>query len=258
MLLPAGLLLRLLVFGTLVAPVFSLQFDFTSPQQCSPLLLSFTELASPPSGAPASLTIIPFNSTAIVIPLQDINFTAGIGLNFVPFPPGSEFIVSLDDAKGNSIINTSDVFPVLPSPNNNSTCIPGPDSQSSIFTLATPAVFQCQNFTINYNTTLASRAPSVRLYNPSGPSFVLNVTSDDPSSGVATYLMAYVSGRGIVLAMDNGNGITETTPLLLGMIKTSNWLSQIMSHRMKQFKTNLRVLRVVWTILRTLWAVIVQ
>ena len=217
MLLPAGPLLCLLVFGTLVAPVFSLQFHFTSPQQCSPLLLSFTGLASPPSRAPASLAIIPFNSTAIVIPLQDINFTTGIGLNFVPFPTGSQFIVSLNDAKGSNIINTSDIFPVLPSPNNNSTCIPQP--QPSIFTLATPEVFQCQNFTINYNTTVASRAPSVRLYNPNGPSFILNVTSDDPTSGVATYSMAYTSGRGIILAMDDGNGITETTPLLLGMIK---------------------------------------
>jgi hypothetical protein len=151
------------------------------------------------------------------IPVNDINFTAGIGINFLPMPTGSEFIVSLDDANGNSIINTSDIFPVLPS--SNSTCIPGPDSQPSFFTLATPTVFQCQNFTINYNTTVASRAPSVRLYNPSGPSFILNVTSDDPSSGVATYLMDYISGRGIVLTMDNGNGITETTPLLLGMIK---------------------------------------
>ena len=217
MLLPAGLLLRLLVFGTLVAPVFSLQFNFTSPQQCSPLLLSFTGLASPASGAPASLEIIPLNSTAIVIPLRDIDLKTGIGLNFVPFATGSEFIVSLNDANGNSIINTSDIFAVLPSPDNNSTCIPGP--QPSIFTLATPEVFQCQNFTINYNTTVASRAPNVRLYNPNGPSFILNVTSDDPTSGVATYSMAYVSGRGIILSMDDGNGIIETTPLLLGMIK---------------------------------------
>ena len=216
----AGLLLRLLVFGTLVASVFSLQINSTSVQQCSPLLLSFTGLASPASGAPASLAIIPFNSTASVIPLQQINLTAGIGLNFVPFAAGSQFIVSLNDVSGNNIINTSHIFPVLPSPNNNSACIPGPSRQPSIFTLATPEVSQCQNFTINYNTTVASQAPSVRLYSPGGPSFILNVTSDDPTSGVATYLMAFSSGRGIVLAMNHGN-IIETTPLLLGMIKPS-------------------------------------
>ena len=217
----AGLLLRLLVFGTLVAPIFSLQFNFTSAQQCSPLLLSFTGLASPASGAPASLAIIPFNSTPIVLPLETINLTAGIGLNFLPFVAGSQFIVSLDDANGNNIINTSDIFPVLPSPNHNSTCIPGPDRlQPSIFTLATPEVSQCQNFTIKYNTTVASQAPSVRLYNPGGPSFILNVTSDNPTSGVATYSMAYFFGRGIILAMeDEKKGIMETTPLLLGMIK---------------------------------------
>ena len=213
---PAGLLLRLLVLGTLVAPAFSLKFNFTSPQQCSPLLLSFTGLASPPSGAPASLVIIPFNSTAKVISLQNIDLSAGIGLNFLPLAAGSEFIMSLDDAKGNNIINTSDIFSVLPSPNNNSTCIPGP--QPRIFTF-TPEVFQCRDFTINYDTTVVSRAPSVRLISPSGPSFILNATSDNPTSGMATYSMAFVSGRGIILAIDDGNGIIETTPLLLGMIR---------------------------------------
>lgn len=248
--LPAGLPLRLLVLGTLVAPVFGLKFDFTSPQQCSPLLLSFTGLASPPSGAPASLAIIPFNSTAKVISLQNIDLTAGIGLNFLPLVTGSQFIMSLDDAKGNNIINTSDIFSVLSSPNNNSTCIPEP--QPSFFTLATPEVSQCRDFTINYNTTVVSRAPSVRLFSPSGPSFILNVTSDDPTSGMATYSMAFLSGSGIILAIDDGNGITETTSLLLGMIKPSIRPSQIMSHRMTQFKAILQVLRIVfWQILLT-------
>lgn len=219
MLLLAGLLLHLLAFGTLVAPVFTLQFNFINVQQCAPIVLSFTGLTSTISGAPASLEILPFNSTVVVIPLQNITFTMGIGLNFLPFAAGSQFIASLDDVDGNNIIDISDIIPVLPSPNNNSTCIPNPGGVlPRSFTLASPMVSQCQNFTISYNTTMVSKAPSVRLYSPTGPSFLLQTTSDDPISGVATYTMAFSYGHGIVLLMDDGTGIKETTSLLLGMI----------------------------------------
>ena len=43
----------------------------------------------------------------------NINFSAGIGLNFMPFMAGSQFITSLDDANGNNIINTSKIFAVI-------------------------------------------------------------------------------------------------------------------------------------------------
>ena len=213
--LPAGLLLYLLLSGALVFPVFSLQFNFASPQQCSPLLLPFTDLASPPRTTPTSLAIIPSNSTAIVISLENIDITA-MGVNFLPFASGTPFMLSLNDANGNNVINTSFIFSVLPSPNNNSTCLPGP--QPSIFTLATHEISQCKNFTIKYDTTVASRAPSARLYNPGGSSMMLKVTSDDPTTGVAKYLMAYVFGRKIILTLDDGNGTIQTTPVLLGMI----------------------------------------
>jgi len=216
MLLFAGLGLRLLVFGTLVAPAFSLQFSFTSVQQCATLELSFSGLTSPVSGTPSSLTIIPFNATAIVVPLNNPNFTTGIILSPLPFLAGSEFIVSLDDANGNDIINNSDIFPVLPSPKKNSSCIPDPDEIApKFFTMASPVVYQCQDFTINFNTTVSPQAPSVRLYIPSGPSFTLNTTSVDLANGMATYTMALPYGLGTVLALDNGEGTTEATPLLL-------------------------------------------
>jgi len=218
MLFRAGLLLHLLVFGTLVAPVFSLQFNLTSVQQCAPMLLSFSGLNSTVSRAPASLTILPFNSTATVIPLLNFTLSNGIGLNFLPLAAGSQFIVSLDDVGGSNVINISDIIPVLPSPNNNSTCISNSGGVlPKSFALASPVVSQCQNFTINYNTTMVSQAPNVRLYSPSGPSLLLPLTSDNPTLGVATYTMAFFYGRGIVLLMDDGRGIKETTSLLTGM-----------------------------------------
>ena len=231
----AGLLLHLLAFGTLVAPVFSLQFNFVTVQQCAPMLFSFSGLTSTVSRASASLTILPFNSTAIVVPLQNVSFSTGIALNFLPFTAGSEFLASLDDASGINIINTSDILPVLPSSSDNSTCVPELDVLPRSFTLASPVVSQCQNFTINYNTTLVSQAPSVRLYSPNGPSFFLNATSDDPISGVATYTMAFSYGRGITLLMDDGRGTKETTPLLTGMTKLKKKF-QLMSHWMAQLE----------------------
>ncbi|KAF8798929.1 hypothetical protein BYT27DRAFT_7150464 [Phlegmacium glaucopus] len=215
MLLLAGLLLHLLTFGTLVAPVFSLQFQPASVQQCAPILLSFSGLNSSVSRAPASLTILPFNSTAIVVPLPSFTFSTGIGLNFLPFAAGEQFIASLDDVGGSNIINISDITPVLPSPINNSTCISDPDSVlPRSFALASPVVSQCQNFTINYNTSTVSQAPNVRLYSPSGPSLLLPAISDDNISGEATYTMAFSYGRGILLLMDDGRGIRETTAFL--------------------------------------------
>ena len=230
MLFLAGLLLHLLAFGSLVAPVFSFQFNFAIAQQCAPILLSFSGLTSTVSGAPVSLTIIPLNSTAIVVPLQNNSFSAGIGLN-LPFAAGSQFIASLDDASGSNIINISDIMPVLPSPNNNSTCVLQPDQDlPSPFVLASPVVSQCQNFTVNYNTTIVSQAPSIRLYSPNGPSFFLNATSDDPLSGVATYTMAFSYGRGVVLLMDDGKGMNKTSALLVGMAQPL-FLSHVISHR---------------------------
>ena len=220
MLLFAGLGLRLLVFGTLVAPAFSLQFSFTSVQQCATLQLSFSGLTSPVSGTPSSLTIIPFNATAIVVPLSNPNLSTGITLSPLPFTAGSEFIVSLDDDNGNGIINNSDIFPVLPSPKENTACIPSPDELApQFFTMVSPLVYQCQDFAINFNTTVSPQAPSVRLYIPSGPSFTLNTTSVDLGRGVATYTMTLPFGHGTILAIGNGDGTTETTPLLLGMTR---------------------------------------
>lgn len=216
MVLLAGLVGRLLAFGTLVAPVFSLQFSYTSVQQCAPLQLLFSGLTTPVSGTPSSLKIIPFNATTIVVPLHDPDFSNGIAFSPLSFAAGSQFILSLDDASGNSIINVSEILPVLPSPSHNSTCIPGPgELPRRFFTMASPIVYQCHDFTINYNTTANSHAPSVRLYNPNGPSFSLNTTADDAVMGVATYTMAFPFGQGIILAIDNGQGTTETTPLML-------------------------------------------
>lgn len=214
MLFLAGLLLHLLAFGTLVAPVFSLQFNIAMVQQCAPILLSFSGLTSPLPRAPASLTILPFNSTAILVPLENPNVSAGIDLNFLPLAADSQFIVSLDDVDGSNIIDISNIVPVLPSPDGNSICVPQQDAVPlTSFTLASP-VSQCQNFTINYNTTLISQAPFVRLFSPGGPAFLLNATSDNPLSGVATYIMAFSYGREIVLLMDDGNGIQDTSALL--------------------------------------------
>ncbi|KAF8158174.1 hypothetical protein B0H34DRAFT_674636 [Crassisporium funariophilum] len=214
MLLLAGLLLRVLAFGTQVAPAAaSLKFNFTDVAQCEPVMISFD--GSNTTEVPNSLSIIPFNSTAIVVPLPNPAIIySGIAITFLPFAAGSNYIASLDDASGDNIIKVSDIIRVLPSSTGNSSCVSVPDANARRrYTLAS-SVSQCEEIMIQYDTTVVSQAPTVRLFNPKGSSFLLNLTRDEPDLGEARYLMNFSRGKEIVLLMDDGSTIRETTPLL--------------------------------------------
>jgi len=209
MLLIAGLL----VFGTQVAPVHGLKFNFTADvEQCKPLTISFA--GSSLDTIPAFLSMIPVNSTAISVPLRDpFVVSAGIALTFLPFPAGANFIASLDDNTGKALISVSDLKQVLPSSTNNSSCLS--PSVAKRFTIST-TVSQCEGFTINYDTSAVSRAPIVRLYSPTGPSFLLNSTSDNATVGTATYMMNFGRGKELILLVEDGSTIRETSPLMTG------------------------------------------
>ncbi|KAF8967175.1 hypothetical protein BDZ97DRAFT_1805529 [Flammula alnicola] len=213
MLLFAGLLLRILAFGTQVAPTHGLKFNFMTVEQCDPVVMTFS--GSNITTVPTSLSILPINSTAIVVPLQNPSLISiGIALSFLPIPAGSNFIASLDDSEGDNLISVSDLIRVLPSPTGNSACLPAQSSAApQRFTLGS-AISQCEEVTINYDTSVISKAPTVRLYDPKGPSFLLNMTSDNPANGSATYVMNFFRGKEIVLLMDDGGAIRETSPLI--------------------------------------------
>jgi len=213
MLLTVGLLLRVLAFGTQVVPAHSLSFDFTADvEQCASFTISF---AGPSLGSmPSFLSMIPVNSTAISVPLPyPFEVSAGIALSFLPFPAGANFVASLDNSTGESLILVSDFKRVLPSSINNSSCLNVGVARR--FTINT-TVSQCEDFKINYNTSVVTRAPIVRLYSPKGPSFLLNSTSDNATAGTATYTMSFERGRQLILLMEDGGMIRETSPLMTG------------------------------------------
>lgn len=214
----AGHLLRVLALGTLAVPVYALKFNFTDVQQCEPVVITFS--GSNIQTLPTFLTIIPLNSTAIVIPLQpnpDL-ISTGISLSFLPLGADSNFLASLNDGECDTLIPISDLIRVLPSPTQNSSCLPKNNTlQARHFNMTIDdGVSQCEDFSITYDTSVVFKAPSVRLFNPRGVSFLLNNTSDDPESGIATYTMNFTRGSEVVLLMDNGASIRETTSLLTG------------------------------------------
>jgi hypothetical protein len=216
MLLIAGLLLRILAFGTQVAPAHGLVFNFTADvEQCTRFTVSFT--GSSLSSMPSFLSMIPVNSTAISVPLPyPFVVSAGIVLSFLPFPAGANFVASLDNSTGENLILVSDLKRVLPSSTNNSSCLaPQNVDVARRFTISA-TVSQCEDFAINYDTSVVSRAPIVRLYSPKGPSFLLNSTSDNATAGTATYMMSFGRGKELILLMEDGSTIRETSPLLTG------------------------------------------
>ncbi|KAF5315203.1 hypothetical protein D9619_007094 [Psilocybe cf. subviscida] len=206
----AGLLF---VFAAQVVSVSALLFNFTNVTQCAPVLISFTGRNI--SVTPDRLWLLPINSTASSFPLGDPSvYTTGISLDFVPYAADTTFLTSIDDSTGIHVILTSNVTTVLPSPTGNSSCVSvSNDSIPRHFTLASEAN-QCEPITIKYDTTVVKQAPGVRLYNPKGTTFRLNLISDDPTTGTATYMMNFSAGKDILLLMDEGNGIQETTPLI--------------------------------------------
>ena len=216
MLLVAGLLLlRMLALGMLVVPTLGLKFNFSDIQQCGPVVTNFTgaDIAT----VPTALSILPLNSTAIVVPLQNpALISSGITVSSLPLAAGSDFLASLDDASGENLIPISDLIRILPS--GDSSCLPNADTGSPRRFTVGPTVSQCEDMTIYYDTSIVSKAPTVRLYTPRGVAFTMVLKSDDPASGTATFTLNALRGLGIVLLMDDGADIRETSPLLTGML----------------------------------------
>jgi hypothetical protein len=109
----------------------------------------------------------------------------------------------------------SNIIDVLPSPTGNTSCLPQVRDSTKLFTIDS-AVSQCQEFSLTYNRSVLSHAPSIRLFSPQGPSFTLNRTADDTNQGTARYLMNFNWGKEIILLIDDSSGNRETSPLTRG------------------------------------------
>ncbi|KAG6841693.1 hypothetical protein C0991_007963 [Blastosporella zonata] len=207
--------LAVLVFGVLaLGPQVVLSnyvnstFELSEVQQCEPVFITFAANYSAYTLNPTSLTLVPFNSTPVSIPISNTpSNISSVSVTFVPFAAGTPFLASLNDATGESVTQVSDIIQVLPSPTGNVSCLPKNQAATVNYLTVDNSTFsQCNNFTINYNHTALSRAPSVRLYSPEAPSSLLNLTSDDNTTGTATYLLSFRQSKEVVLVFNDDLG----------------------------------------------------
>ncbi|KAG6916325.1 hypothetical protein DXG01_007375 [Tephrocybe rancida] len=215
--------LAALVFGGLAlgpqVVLSSLNFTFalSEVKQCEPLSITFTG-DSNTSPTPLSLTLVPFNSQSTPVSLPISNTSSdifGVYVTFVPFPANTTFLASLDDASGENVAEVSGIVRVLPSPTGNVSCLPKRrlSTVTETFTVDNSTFSQCENFSVHYNPTV-SHAPSVRIYNPEGPSQLLNLTNDDNTTGTATYLLSSQKSKQVVLVFDNGLGQRQSSEIM--------------------------------------------
>ncbi|KAG6878501.1 hypothetical protein C0993_005430 [Termitomyces sp. T159_Od127] len=192
--------------------------------QCEPV--SFI-LTGQPHATPTWLTLVPFSSAPVFIPITNTSSTLNsVNVTFVPFAAGTDFIASLDDANHSSVAEVSDIVRVLPSPSRDVSCLVKSDGRAgSDYVLNTNTVSQCENFTLQYNRTAIFQTPTVRLFNPEGPSLLLKSTSDDTATGVATYLLSFVRNKEVVLVFDDGAGHNASSAIMTAEMSQAPWIA---------------------------------
>jgi hypothetical protein len=211
------------LFSTRV--VFSLQLSFTEAHQCEPFTFTIEGPLPQGQGRPTALSIIPFDSTPVVIPIPNPEAGNGSFTTILPYPAGTQFLASLEDGRGATVLPASQVLKVGQGEKDGSqSCVKANPSLVQHFTLLDKPA-QCQEFSISYNTSAVPRPPQIRAYIPQGLSIPLNQTSADLITGTARYTMAVAAGMNVVLFIDGENGIRETTELFIGQ-----WRSCVQGH----------------------------
>ncbi|CCM02475.1 uncharacterized protein FIBRA_04575 [Fibroporia radiculosa] len=188
---------------------------FSSVLQCTPFSIEFSG-GQLPSALPLKLTVVPLDSTpfSVNLPASSWNATTGTGhaITFIPFPAGTEFVASLDDANGAPAGLTSDVIKV--GPFNSTFCLHSEQSSSANADafVVTGELSQCEPFSVGFNTSEVTSAPSVRAFTPGGTSFLVNQSSSN--TGTATYVMDALQGTKVILLVSDNSGLSETSSLL--------------------------------------------
>ncbi|KAF5369470.1 hypothetical protein D9758_002596 [Tetrapyrgos nigripes] len=211
------MLLLFLVFALILGPQVVLfvdgssnfKFSFSEVQQCKPLSLIFKGDLEPGDPVPVTLTVLPFNGTAVSIPIPSsaINST-GLNVTFLPFAEDTNFIASLDDASGDNAARVSDIFRVTAS-GDTSCALQSQQKFVPSFSILDP-ISQCESFRVRYSN---EQAPTIRLFFPLIGSSPLNLVSDDPQTKTATYILAAPRQSQVVL-MFNDTVVAETSTLL--------------------------------------------
>ena len=202
-----------LFFAVPAAAAFA-KIAFSTVQQCGNLTVNFAGGKSP---GPLHLTVLAINGSSLTIPLPHDAWNAttetGAAITFLPFPEGTQFIASLDNADDESTALISDVIVVEASPSGDTSCLPATTDFVHRYTVE-DTLSQCEPFTVDFDPAQNVTAPTIRAFVPRAASHVLNETAADNAVGVDTFLMDVPRDLVTVLLFSDGTGYTETSTLL--------------------------------------------
>lgn len=203
-----------LAFGPLAAFAHFDSISFSPVQQCGNFTVLFSG-GKPPSSLPLTLTVVPFNSTPISIEIPDSDWNTstvtGAAITFLPFPAGTVFVASLDDANGVGTGLVSDVITVDTS--SDTSCL-SPDAASAPSRYKIDSTLsQCEPFDVQFDTSIDA-PPTIRAFIPKNISTPINQTASHDQPGHASYTMAIPQGQQAVLVFSDDTGFRQATSLL--------------------------------------------
>ncbi len=211
---PSSMLFPLLALAFLfprpVVSVFQL-ISYSYIHQCGPFNVSFFG-GSPPAALPLTLTVLPFNSTALVYTIPqsawDNSTASGSYVAFLPLPQGVSLMASLDDAFGNSAALASEVIHILPSDNASCISTTANATTQSVCQLLDATVSQCLPFSVACTASSLDSPLSARAFIPADLSFGLQRTSSYSSQGIDifTFVMSVTRGFQVALLFDDDQG----------------------------------------------------
>ncbi len=192
--------------------------QFSQVNQCGNFTVDFYG-GKAPAALPLSLSVLPVNGTPISIPLPanawNSTTQSGAAITFLPFPEGTEFIASLDDADGRGTALVSDVLVIGKSDTNDVSCLATSPAPFVPRYALSGSLKQCQSFSLDFDPAQVAGTPTVRAFVPKGPSFPVNQTVPAISTpGAATYLMDVPRDSFVVLMFKDQNGTAQTSSIL--------------------------------------------
>ncbi|KAK2465732.1 hypothetical protein APHAL10511_002276 [Amanita phalloides] len=180
-------------------------FSLSPVAQCAPISFSFSGSLDT-NAIPTTISLIPSNAQVLRIDIpHGLNFSNGLGVSFFPLPENTTFLVSLDRS-ATSVAPISDFLKVDPS--NDTSCL-------ETATLASPDIFHfsqnlssSQPFSISYNSSLVSGAPTIRLYQPDR--FPTPIAANCSVAGNAIYILPAMSGN-FILSVEANSTLQQTS-----------------------------------------------
>ncbi|KAI0693226.1 hypothetical protein BC835DRAFT_1416054 [Cytidiella melzeri] len=189
--------------------------NFSTVEQCGNFTVRFSG-GRMPAALPLSLTVVPFNLTPISIGIAnsawDNTTLQGAAFTFLPFPAGTEFVASLDDANGETAALVSDVIQIQQS--DNATCVATASNSTSRRYTVDQSISQCEDFKVTYNASVTPVFPTIRAFLPKSSSILVNQSTAASTAGNVSYTMDVARGQQAVLILSDDSGFMESTNLL--------------------------------------------